>query len=536
MLTVTAPFSGLISDEDVYSFYTALIPEDVCDSKSFEAWRRRAEREDPQSMLMDPESLARGRLPEGAERDFPDALEFEQRALALVYRFDPGRGDDGVTLEIPLELLSRIKAETLEWLVPGLLGEKVLAMLKLLPKVSRRELLPLAECARQFMDEGARGSGTLANALREFLRSRRGVEVPADAWRRERVHAKLAPHLLMNVRVLGADASVLGEGRDLLRLQARLAPASETRAETTRRSGYVREGLRDWVVDTIPAVVEEHVDGRLVRGYPALADRGESVALDLFASAEAAAQAHAAGVRRLYILGASRELRRRLRKLPNLDNLELLHAMLPPAPDYLDCEALPAESMGRAILDRAVEAAMPGAAEIRDLASYRQAAAAADATLWPGAESLAELVHRLLETQRALTARMRELGDLVPAASLADIEEHMAHLLFRGFVLGTPCEALENYPRYLEALRLRLDKLARGGAGDERKLAAVAPLWNRFTARAAEHASRARKDTELERYRWMLEEYRVSLFAQELGTAYRISRKRLDAQWRKVSL
>lgn len=527
----------LISDEDVYAFYTALIPEDVCDSKSFEAWRRRAEREDPQSMLMDPDTLRRGRLPEGAERDFPDLLEFEQRALPLVYRFEPGRDDDGVTLEIPVELLPRIKAEILEWLVPGLLGEKVLAMLKLLPKTSRRELLPLADCARQFMDQGGRGSGTLANALREFLRSQRGVDVPEDAWRRERVHAKLAAYLLMNVRVLAADATVLGEGRDLLRLQARLAPTSETPVETTAPRGYGREELRNWVVGTIPPLLEEHIGGRLVRGYPALADRLESVALELFPSAEAAAQAHAAGVRRLYFLGASRELRKRLRKLAHLETTELLHAMLPRAPCYvLIAENAGRDGVGRAILDRAVERAMPGAAAIRDEASYRQAVDAADAAVWPEVEALAALIHRILEAHRALTSRLRELTDVVPAASAADIDEQMAHLVFRGFVLSTPHEALENYPRYLEALRVRLDKLRRGGAGDARKLADIEPLWKRFTARATEHASRARRDAALERYRWMLEEYRISLFAQELGTAFRVSSKRLDDQWRQVSL
>ncbi len=527
----------LVADEDVYSFYSALIPEDVCDSKGFEAWRRRAEREDPQSMLMDPESLRRAPLPEGAERDFPDVLEFEQQAMSLAYRFDPGSADDGVTLAIPLELLPRVKAEAFEWLVPGLLGEKVLAMLKLLPKVNRRELLPLADCTRQFIDEGARESGTLANALREFLRSHRGVEVPEDAWRRSRLQAKLAPYLLMNFRVLDADGSVLGEGRDLLRLQARLAPVSKTSSSTARRPGYAREGLRDWVVNTIPVMVEERVDGRLVRGYPALTDHIESAALELFPSAEAAEQAHAAGVRRLYALSAFQGLRRRLRKLPHLEATELLHAMLTPAPDYAVIVGNAArDGLGRAILDRAVERAMPGAAAIRDEASYRQAAAAADAIVWPGIEALAGLIHRILETHRSLISRLRELADRLPAASAADIEEQMAHLVFRDFVLCTPHEALENYPRYLEAVRIRLDKLGRGGAGDARKLADFEPLWKRFTARAAQHASRGRRDAELERYRWMLEEYRISLFAQELGTAFRVSSKRLDDQWRLVSL
>ena len=142
---------------------------------------------------MEAERLRRGRLPESAARDFPDALEFEQQRMALVYRFDPGSDDDGVTLEIPVELVPRVRIEPFEWLVPGLLADKVLAMLKLLPKAKRRELLPLTDCAREFLQEGTLESGSLANALREFLRSRRGVEVPEDAWQRARLEAKLEP-------------------------------------------------------------------------------------------------------------------------------------------------------------------------------------------------------------------------------------------------------------------------------------------------------------------------------------------------------
>ncbi len=526
----------LVAYDDVYSFYMSLIPEDDCDSKSFEAWCRRAEREDPERMLMDPEILKRGRLAESAKWDFPDEMLFEQQSMALVYRFEPGRDDDGVTLEVPLELLPRVKAEQFEWLVPGLLPEKVLAMLKLLPKVSRRELLPLADCPPEFLAEGARESGSLANALREFLRSHRGVEVPEDAWRWRRLQARLEPYLRMNFRVIGEDGVCLDEGRDLLRLQARLAEFPRASATPLASAGYPREGLRDWVVDTLPAVVEEYRDGRLVRGYPTLVDRGGSVALGLFPSAESAAELHAAGVRRLFAIGAAREIRKRVRKLPHLETMELVHAMLPAAPGYVDVPESGGGELGRAILARAVERVMPGAGEIRDESGFRRAAAEARAGLWSAAECLGGLVRGILEEHRSLMAARREQGSVLPAASLADVDEQTAHLIFRGFVHVTADEALENYPRYLAALRVRLEKLRRGGAGDSRKLAGIAPLWERFTARAAEHTSRGRRDPALARYRWMLEEYRISLFAQELGTAFRVSPKRLESQWRKVSL
>jgi ATP-dependent helicase HrpA len=526
----------LVADDDVYAFYMALIPEDVCDSKSFEAWRRRAEREQPERLLMEAESLQRRRLPKSEKQGFPDEIVFEQQAMALIYCFEPGRADDGVTLEIPLALLPRVKAEQFEWLVSGLLAEKVLAMLKLLPKESRRELLPLADCARAFLAEGARESGTLANALREFLRSRRGVDVPEEAWHWQRLQIRLAPYLLMNFRVMGTEGECLHEGRDLLRLQARLAEGAEKSVAPPPSSGYSRQGLRDWVVDALPLVVEEQDNGRLVRGYPGLADQGESVALGLFPSAESAAQSHADGVRRLFTIGAAREIRKIMRDLPHLETMELMHAMLPSAPGYLQVPEPVRGELSRAMVVRAVERVMPGAGEIRDEAGFRSAAAQAGASLWCAAQALGGLIRTVLEAQRALMAERREQEPAVPAASLADVDLQLANLIFRGFVHVIPDQALESYPRYLAALRVRLEKLRRGGAGDSRKLAAIAPLWDRFAARAVDHAMRGRQDAELMRYRWMLEEYRISVFAQELGTAIRVSPERLESQWRKVSL
>jgi ATP-dependent helicase HrpA len=526
----------LVADDDVYAFYRDLIPEDVCDSKSFEAWRRRAEREQPGRLLMDAQSLQRVRLPETADRDFPDEVLFEGQALALVYRFEPGHDADGVTLEVPLTVLPRLKVEQFEWLVPGLLLEKVLAMLKLLPKACRRELLPLAECARAFLAEGGRESGSLANALREFLRSHRGVEVPEDAWAWQRLEAKLEPYLLMNFRIADQQGGCLDGARDLLRLQARLAGhTADLPAQPPADDGFSREGLRDWLVGALPEVLEERRNGRLMRGFPGLADRGQSVALSLFASAESAAESHGDGVRRLFAIGAARETRKLLRGLDGLDAMELMHAMLPAAPDYAPMPES-GDQLGGAIVARAIALAMPDAGQIRDQAGYRRAASEASARLWPAARGVAELVEGILQEHRSLMAVRGQQAASLPAASLADVDEQLAHLLFRGFVHATPHDALHNYPRYLAALGVRLEKLRRGGAGDNRKLAGIVPLWQRFTARAADHAVRGRRDPELARYRWMLEEYRISLFAQELGTTLRVSPKRLESQWRQVSL
>ena len=532
-----------VADENVYQFYDSLIPENICDAKSFEAWRRRAERESPERMLMDDETMPRRSLPEGIETDYPDVLALGERSLAMGYRFGPSREDDGITTEIPLDMLPQLDADCFEWLVPGLLGEKVLAMLRLLPKATRRELLPLADTAGAFLEEGSLGSGSLTNALREYLRSARGVEVPADAWQWSRLKTKLTDHLLMNFRILSSDGQCLGEGRDLVVLQRKLvAHAGQTNARLPG-SRYEREGLKRWPEGPLPELVEEHLDGRLVRGHPALVDAGDSVALRLLPSAQAACEAHATGVRRLFRLGSTRELRTLSRSLPGIERMQLVYAVLPQAPDYL-CESPDAESGGNgvamdltdALIDRSVARALPGAESIRDEASYEKAAQQARGELWPAAEALCDQIANILEEYRSLLAMRRDDLDAGPSDSLADVDRQLSHLIYRGFVSATPDGALSEYPRYLQALRMRLEKIRRGGAKDSHKVAEISPLWERFAARATDHADRARRDPELMQYRWMLEEYRISLFAQELGTAYRVSRKRLDEQWRKVGI
>jgi ATP-dependent helicase HrpA len=274
----------------------------------------------------------------------------------------------------------------------------------------------------------------------------------------------------------------------------------------------------------------------LLRGYPALADQGQSVALALFASSDAAAESHADGVRRLFTIGAERSIRALLRALPQLQSMELMHAMLPGAPGYIEVPEGAEGALAPSLVARAVARAMPHAGDIRDEASYRRAALEAGEKLPGTTEALSVQVHTILEEQRALMALWRERESALPAASHADIQEQLGNLVFRGFVRVIPDEMLESYPRYLAALRRRLDKLERGGAGDSRKLAGLAPLWQRFLARAADHRMRGRRDAELMRFRWMLEEYRISVFAQELGTAVRVSPERLEDQWRKVSL
>ncbi|MDX1434863.1 MAG: ATP-dependent RNA helicase HrpA, partial [Gammaproteobacteria bacterium] len=306
---------AVVGEEDVYRFYVDLVPAHVCDAAAFDAWRRRAERESPELMEMDAAALKR-RLPEGIERDYPDHLTVGGEALALGYCFEPGHDTDGVTLEVPLARLARLEPERFEWLVPGLLEDKVVALLRLLPKSTRRELAPLAGTARAFLAEGDAARASLVDALRDHLRETLGVSVPAEAWRWERLAAKLAPHLLMNFRILDESGAVLAEGRDLAAIKRRLVV--QGRAPRAVASRHEVEGLRRWEVGTLADLVEDTADGRLIRGVPALEDRGEHVALTLARDADEAAVMHAAGVRRLIRFAAARELRRLERELPGI--------------------------------------------------------------------------------------------------------------------------------------------------------------------------------------------------------------------------
>ena len=529
-----------VTDDAVFDFYARRLPSDVCDGATFERWRRRCERQAEEPLRMCERDVAHLLAVEEVETRFPDYLQVAEAHLRLRYRFRPGEADDGITVGIPVSLLSGLDPAAFEWLVPGRLEEKVLALLRALPKGIRRELVPLPAAASRFTTEVTSTTQSLRDALREYLRTTVGVSVSAQTWPAGRLERELPPYLLMRFLVVDETGRPVGSGRDLARLQRELrAEVGWTTAPVER---LVQRGLTDWPREWSTESVKLEQQGAVLRKYPALVDRGDCVDLRLLDSPDAALEHGRSGVRRLLMLRAGRQLKRVRQTLNGLAQMQLAYVLVPPAPENLLADSASAgrhngsidledellEAIAaRAFLDRGAPIGTRGEFE---------AALARGLDRLPGAtDTVCRLCSTILERYRDVL-RLRHCDDRrLPAQTLADVDRQLRHLVFRGFVATTGWETLEHYPRYLRALVVRLDKLLRGGAGDRRKLAELTPLWARYATRLASHHARGRRDPELARYRWMLEEYRVSLFAQEIGAAGRISRERLDEQWCNVA-
>ena len=516
----------LVDDEALFAFYDTRISAGIHNAATFERWRKQVERDDPNRLFLSREQLLRGDDGAVAADAFPDSLALGAVRLPLHYRFEPGEADDGVTALVPLPALGQIDPTRCAWLVPGLRQELFAALLRGLPKALRRNFVPVPEFARLLAESVGPEEGPLPQVLSRRLHRVTGVEVPEAAWSFE----TLPDHLRMHFRVLDGGGATLAEGRDLVRLQRQLHEAagasfsepggSAPEAETA----YERGGLSAWTVGTLPESIETERHGVALRGYPALVDEGESVALRLLDTPARAATAHRAGLCRLFALVANDRVRYLRRHLPGLNAMCLHYATLG------KCETL-----REALVKATIERALLGDGEApRDAEGFEHACARARQELLSEAERLCATVAETLALRHAIERRLKRALSPVWLEALHDVRGQLDRLLPADFLATTPAEWLPHLPRYLKAIELRLDKLERDPARDRRLRLEVAPLDSEWPARLARQRQEGRVDPELMHYRWLVEEFRVSLFAQELKTVAPVSAKRLKTLWQSL--
>lgn len=503
----------ILDEHAVFDFYHRIVPDDVCDGPSFEVWRKQAERETPKLLFLKREQIIRHE-PETANT-YPEQLEVNGIRLPIDYRFQPGSEADGITVSVPLQLLNQLDADAFERLVPGLLEEKVTAMLRALPKNLRRHFVPVPDTARRCLQELQSADGPLSQALSACLLRLTGVDVAQAHWR----SIELPQHLKPRFRIIDADGHTLACDRDYQALRDRLA--NQVAESFSDRAGEVlqREGITAWDFDELPEVIEIEQQGYTVRAYPALVDCDDSVAIRCVDTPEKARVSTHAGLRRLFMLGLRKDLRYLARNLPHRDTLCLAYSKLG------RCEDLAED-----ILKQVTESAcMSGSEAIRTADAFDSALQRGRPQLVSLANELCELLLDILERHGRLRAQLS--GSLPPQwlAVAADIRQQLENLVYAGFVLEIPLEQLRHYPRYLDAIHRRLERLQHNPIKDRQLAARVEPWWKDYLDLARVYAGHENKPAALLQYRWLLEEYRVSLFAQDLKTAEPVSDKRLQA-------
>jgi ATP-dependent helicase HrpA len=520
---------GLLRGEQArYDFYDHRIPADVCDGAGFERWRRSTELDQPSILCMSEADLL---VSPGEPIDlaaFPDTITVRQMTLPLEYHFEPGHPRDGITITVPLAGFRQLDAKRLDWLVPGLLEEKVVALIKSLPKPLRRPFVPAPDTARLVLGELRFGEGSFALAVARALTRIAGQPITSEAFR---VH-RLEDHLRMRVRVVDGSGRTVAAGRDLDEIGHRLRADAASEPVVIDQAPWNRDGITCWDFGELPEVVEIPRAGLTLVGYPALIDRGDAVSVRLVNSAETATWQSRAGLRRLFVLAVADELERHVEWLPNLRQI-LLEAS--PLADFR-------RHLAELIADRALF--YPAASEPHDTAGgeFRRNAPAFATRLAAARERLTVAVQDVLPLvtilchayQRVRTALERPAAPVWQYAA-DDMAAQLAELTATGFLTTTPWQWLQAYPRYLRAIELRLEKLARGETLPDWSLnEQIASRWQRYLELARSKREQGLFDPALEHYRWLLEEFRVSLFAQSLGTAVPVSQQRLDAAWTPI--
>lgn len=512
----------LVDEQVLFEFYDQRVGAEVINGASFEHWRETAERQEPRLLYLTREDLMRHGAEAVTETLFPPTLLLDGLEVALKYRFEPGHPLDGVTATIPLARLNQLDPTAADWLVPGMIREKVTQLIRTLPKTLRRVCVPVPDFVTAFLQAADRGTGALLPCLADFLQRRTGLALSVDDW----PHA-LPPHLLMNFRVVDADGRELVTGRDWQALKQRLGQA----AQLTFRSAspdIEQSGLTAWSFGDLPATLRfsrgEGAAAPQLTGYPALEDQQDSVAIRLFDTAQAAQRAHRGGVRRLLQLALKAQLKQLEKSLPGFNQYALpLRQLLPP--EQLRTALL------AAIADRAFigDDALP-----RGATEFAEQLKRARTRLPAVAASSAQLAQAIATAYQALQQKLGSLPGSM-ARVQQEVRQQLAELLPPDFLTATPWAQLQHLPRYLEAMVRRLEKYPGSVERDARHAQTVARWWQRWQETiAARRKAGLEIDPALADFRWWIEELRVSLFAQELKTPFAVSDKRLEKRWSEL--
>jgi ATP-dependent helicase HrpA len=512
----------LVDPKARFAFYDARIPRRIYTADEFEKWRRHVEKQNPRLLFMSRQDLMLHPALGVTAELYPDKISVGAMEFPLEYRFEPGDRADGVTVTIPLAALNQLSGEPFGWLVPGFRYEMFVALIRTLPKALRVKFVPVPEVAGAAARELKPSDGRVLDALAHHL-----GKISGEAVRPEDYHPGVLPeYLRMNFRVVDASGKEIAMGRDLGRIRRQLGLAARASFAANPPPQWHRDHLTRWDFGDLPERVEISHDGLTLNGFPALVDAGASVSLRLLDSADAASEATRGGLRRLFMLQLREEFRHVERTLGDLDRLCLYYATIGRCDDIKDDLIL-------AIADRALfDDVSP---EIRTRDDFAGRAEAGWRRLAEASHEVRDLIAQILEIYHELDIALSAEFPPLWSDSIRDMRDQLSRLVYRGFVVGTAFNRLMNVPRYLRGLSIRLKRLANAGlTHDTHSMAEVRPLWERFKREEASSRESGVRPPVLDEIRWLIEELRVSLFAQELKTSLPVSARRITKIWEEM--
>jgi ATP-dependent helicase HrpA len=509
----------LLAGEDaLVRFYLERVPGSIASTRAFERWWREEEPKRPHLLdAPEPVFLAQP-LPSLRRSDYPTTLDVHGNALRMHYRFDPTAVEDGVTLDVPLPLLRALDPRRLDWLIPGWLREKVVLLLRGLPKEVRRELVPIPDSADRFLTElDGDTSGSLFERVAAFATAAAGMRVEPVSV----ASIPLAPWLSVNVRVLDQAGRPLRSSRDVTALREELRARGELADFAPAGSGWERAGVRRWDFGTLPAEVSVRSGALQIRAYPGLQDEGASVRLHLYSNAAAARQASRRGAIRLAALTLPQQHELVRRRLASDRDLSLLAAAGGFGKDLM--VEVADRAVAEAVFGDTIEA-VPSTPE-----RFEALVEAGRGAVVDRGDELGRVVRGVLLAAKDVRALLGSMSGAVHAATRESVSRQLQSLLAPGWVRDTPSAWWSQLPKYVRAMARRLER-ARGDVERDRRLQAKVEPYEAQRRRLESRVDPELPSVERERFRWMIEEFRLSLYAQDLKTLLPVSAQRLDAQ------
>ena len=497
----------LAGDTELFAFYNARIPPEVHNTRALKQWLQE-DATAAAAMALTAQDIMLREPEEVSGTKYPDHLDYRGQRLDLRYRFAHGEEDDGVTCRIPVALLQDLPAAPFDWLVPGLLEEKITALLKGLPKRLRRELVPVNRTTQTILEDVTPHGAPLRQTLARWILQHRGLSIPDEEWPPE-----LPPHLDMHFEILDENGAVTSRGNEIEPLRATAAAAFEGAPASTETHVWQRDGITDWDFGPLPESVDVGSASWRVVQYPGLVDGGSAVSLRLFKTNFEANRAGSMGLARLTALRLTSREMKPLRQVADM-----------PALSLLTLKALQGNITGLVddLILRAIAESCRFVTDLpRDRASFESRIAGGKTDFYSETKRLSGLLEAFIEKAGALLPIL----ETIPASPRQDLQRQLEGLFVRRFLRHTPSAQLAQYPRYLRGIEMRLERLRHGAEKDADRQCQLKPYLDQLDKTTTGDPAI------LETYRWMLEEWRISLFAQQLGTRTPVSPKRLAKLW-----
>lgn len=513
----------ILADEQViFEFYNEVIPEQIINLAGFESWRKKAEQENPKVLFISRETLMRHGALDITHAQFPNELEWRGMMFPLTYHFEPNHPDDGVSIHVPMSLLHQIPEQRLEWLVPGMLRDKCINLVKSLPKSLRKHFVPVPDVVDKALAAMSPDNKPLTDALGLQLKRQTGVDIGADAW----LETQVDKYYRFNIKVVDDKGKVIASGRDLLPLREKYRAQVQQNIQSAA-TNIERDNITQWDFETLPQAIQLQRNGIGIRAYPALVDKTTSVALQVLDNPQQALELTQRGLARLMFLQLNQAVKYLQKELLKGQDIALTFAGIGSRDQVAD-DIILAAIKQLALND---QHQLP-----RTKSEFDTLVESIREKLVASAQDIC--IHLLASLKLLVDVKKnikQQKNALVLAFALSDIQEQLKQLFYVGLVYKTPDEWLRQYPRYLRAIQLRLEKAVLNPQKDKLTLLEIQPYWQRLQEYIEkEGAFVMTQNAALIEYRWWIEELRVSLFAQTLKTQIPISPKRLDKQWELV--